>query len=206
LDSDDEWDSAWVRTMLAAAEGDDVGLVSCAMVDVRPDDRVGAYRRPASMGPAFGGVVANFRAGAMLIRREVFEAAGGYDERYWYGENTELGLRLAAVCVARRWRVLSVSDPLYRWHDRAGRSSYDPARLAAAELMLVEHAAELSRDRALWADHVAVAGVCAARLGRWSQARGHFAHLVRRHPTPTNVGRLVAAALPVLGRRVWVTP
>lgn len=40
---------------------------------------------------------------AMLVRREVFESLGGFDERFWlYGEETEL----CARCRDRGWRVV----------------------------------------------------------------------------------------------------
>jgi glycosyltransferase involved in cell wall biosynthesis len=50
---------------------------------------------PKNRGPLFKGQRCNFFAGTFLIKKEVFLALGGYDGKLIFGENDELGIRIA---------------------------------------------------------------------------------------------------------------
>lgn len=61
-----------------------------------------ARARPPALGESFSACAA-----AMLVRREAFEAAGGFDARYFcYFEDVDLGFRLRLA----GWRVLQSPD------------------------------------------------------------------------------------------------
>lgn len=55
------------------------------------------YQKAKKLSPIYNGIRANFLAGSVCYKREVFEEVGGYDEKISFGENYELGLRVSKL-------------------------------------------------------------------------------------------------------------
>ena len=202
LDADDEVLPGWADALVAAAAPSGVGLASCGLRRLAQDGTVSDLA-PRPLGPAFGGVTASFLAGAFVVRRALLDEAGGYRPELRFGENFELGLRLSAVLVAHGLTAAALPQPLAVWHDRADRAHPPAAVLGSAELMLRLHAGAMGRDRRLRADHHAVAGVNAARLGELRRARHHLLAAARDQPSWRAAARLATVLVPPLARRAW---
>lgn len=206
VDSDDTVEPTWLeRSLDGLADPNAVGAVS-ALRKQRPDGTTIAVVRPTPQGALFGHMVGRFGGPpTFVLRRSVFDEVGGFDERFWYGENIELWVRVAALCVERGWTISSIDEVLSTFVTDDARRRYDRVRLESVELMLEKHAALLASDRAAHGDLLAVGGVTAAGLGNLQGARTFFARALRVQPSSRSVARWLIAAVPPLARRRWPT-
>src|SRR5262249_4041315 len=101
-------------------------------------------------------------------------------------------------------------EPLLRWETRPlGQRPSAAAEnlLLDMEYLVAHHHERLSRSPEALSNCHAQAGVAAARLGRYREARRHFARGARAHPrNPKHWLRLTVATVPPLGNRVWRPP
>jgi glycosyltransferase involved in cell wall biosynthesis len=86
----------------------------------------------------------------LCMRRDAFEAVGGYQDHGW-PEDYDLVLRL----LARRHRIASVPRVLLRWRDRAGRASrtdprYSPDAFRRCKVHYLGPLRLLGRDAVVW--------------------------------------------------------
>jgi len=185
LDSDDHVLPTWLER-LAAGLGD-APIACCGALCVRrsPDGAVvaGRPRLPEDLGPVFGHARGLFLAGSYALDRRLFLAAGGFDPRLRFSENTELSLRLAeALGLAAEGRggpdrIACDAEPLVVYE--LGSAPASPAgwtdRLEAAEAILRRHGETFrTRSPATYLTYHGIAGVNAARLGELRRARRHF--------------------------------
>lgn len=113
-----------------------LGIVGFRLVDPQTGDSDRRHvPRLGGRGPDVSGEVTAFLGGACAIRRECWEAAGGYDDTFFYAmEESDLALRV----VDADWRIWYRGDLL------VGHPSSDPTRHRDAVL-------RTSRNRALLA-------------------------------------------------------
>jgi hypothetical protein len=89
-------------------------------------------------------------AGTLFVRRNVFWAIGGYDERLKYSENSDLTWRLGDYCLASGLTVLRDEEPRIRIrqseNERERLRSYGSARVDAARHLLSTHRERFLHD------------------------------------------------------------
>jgi alpha-1,3-rhamnosyltransferase len=192
LDSDDVLEPRMVRTLASTLEGGGAGTAASFgdgwVID--PDGDV--QGRLSDTAPYRGGNVfldmATLRffplIQSSLIRRDVLEQVGGFDERFKLLEDWDIWLRLA------RWHELRyVSEPVvrYRIHPE-NRSSKLPDLFREEAVTIVEEL--LSREAGLMPRAGAIRGELEARFGaqlynalRTTEARAHAISALRRSPT-----------------------
>lgn len=202
LDSDDEVSGGWASALVAAMGTPDVGMASCS-VRRRYPDGTETVARPEALGPAFAGITACFLAGAYVLRRCVFDEAGGFRDDLRFGENTELALRVCWCLAGDGFAAAIVPVPLAVWNIGAARAHEPLSVLAAAERMLGDHGDALARDRGLRASQHGVAGVNAVRVGDMRRARRHLFAAARDRPALRTLARAGAAMVPPVARRAW---
>ena len=197
LDSDDEWLPEKTERQVAFLEAHpDIGIVLCNVMRMNPDgsmiDVFDRRRQVPEDGPALRWILRDPALAplSVLMRREVYETVGGFDESLRTAEDLDFHLRAAA-----RWPIGVVAEPLaraLRGHD--GLSS-----LASTEddyIAVMERAAEAAigqvpeqdRRHALAIAYVKNAESCAWRgryqdtfaLARKAWALGPDAMLRRR--------------------------
>lgn len=203
VDSDDEADPLWAERLLSSFSDPRCAAACCGARRRRVRGGEDWAVMPAPLGPAFGCFTGLFNAGTFAVRASAFSAIGGYAERLRFSENTELALRLTARCRDERWTITVVSETLLTWNVR-DQWDYPPQLLLDATSYIIEkHRAALATDRTLLADYEAICGVNAARLGQLRVARRHLAGAFRAKPSRRAAGRLAAAIIPPVSRRVW---
>lgn len=206
LDDDDRWRPSWMAAM-APLMTEDVALVSGGARFIDPTGRVVDESRPRPLGPAFSDVTAEYLAGCFAVRRDVYDAAGGYLPGMAYSHQTELFLRLTAVCSEIGAVAAHVTEPVLDVATRGSdqRSLANPRQLFdGGRWMLARHAGQVVRDPTFVADTSGVVAVNAARLGRWHDSRRAAVRAVRDRPDRRRAwARLVIASVPPLARRVW---
>ncbi len=209
LDDDDEVLPGWLAGLKAVITPAHA-VVSCAAEHL--DLETGATKIvPArDMGPAYDGFVGLFDTGTFAVRRDAFEEIGGYAVGLSTGTHKEMALRLLPLCSERGWSVDATTEVLVRVNQRrrSARARSHPRNLYHGATYLLEHHRDrLARAPSLLASRYGVAGVNAARLGRYSDARSMFLHAIRAEPLrPVHYGRLALALVPPAGARVWGLP
>ncbi|WP_424968567.1 glycosyltransferase family 2 protein [Dinoroseobacter sp. S375] len=187
-DSDDVWMQDKLRQQMARLENSDFVAAYCGMLvkaDARPETAVQARFPDPATAPLEGDILPSLTRGSyistqmLIIRRDVFQAVGGFDEDLRALVDWELMLR-----VAQQGPVAFVDEDLVvqRMSDNSiTRSSQK--RLAAQEYVLSKHEALLARyPDALARHHHRIAG--GHRMFRnWKAAARHAALAVRATPT-----------------------
>jgi len=205
LDDDDEPRPTWLANVAPYVADPGCALV-CAGVEVIFEDH-SEELVPENLGPMFLGNTVLFQPGAFWVRRSAFALSGGYLPGLASNHQTELALRLVPVLVADGWTVQSVpAIGLQMYRQPPGRR---PLADAAAQyhgipIILERHAERFRSDAHARARFLSVAGVSAARLGRYREARRFLAGAVRATPRDVrSYARLALACVPPVAHRVW---
>ncbi len=209
LDSDDEWLPEKTAQQIAFLESHpEIGLVLCHVHRMNPDgsqiDVFDRRRQIPEDGPALRWVLRDPALAplSVLMRREVYETVGGFDESLRTAEDLDFHLRVAA-----RWPIGVVPEPLcraLRGHD--GLSS-----LASTEddyIRVMERAADAARGQVPEDERrLALATACVknAEGHVWRGRIGDAWRLARRAwrltPDP-GVRRRVIQLIPAAGKRL----
>ena len=207
LDSDDRAASEWLSVLMDEFVDDSVAVVCCGSVRTIEGTEFGQgiSRMPKSYGPAFGSINGLFNgAGVYAIKRELFQKIGGFDPDIKTGEHTELALRLTRH--VSQENIKNIYLPLVYYIDHDGERAFgNPAsRYRGSTAMLKKHGNALSADPKMMASYCAVAGVNAARIGRYGDARHHLRQSVIAYPLSAKVwGRMLLAHIPGFMRWRW---
>ena len=80
-----------------------------------------------------------YAGGLFLLRREVFEQVGGFDERFlgWGGEDDAMTMRLMAT--GRPWVIQEGSPALHLWHPRSLATTFQQPHYAANCALLADY-------------------------------------------------------------------
>jgi glycosyl transferase family 2 len=207
LDDDDEVLPGWLDAFAGMISSSGCGVACCGAEVVHADRTVTEVRRPHDLGAPFDHCVGLFHSGSFAVRRDVFDAVGGYATGLPCHHQTEFALRVVPWCSDHGLLVASVPQPLLRIHraPEPARRRSDPERfLAGTRYILEHHADRLGRSKVALANYLASAGVSSARLGRNADARRYFLRAVRAHPTlTTGYGLLMISMVSPLGDQVW---
>lgn len=148
LDGDDIYEPAYLSAMRAAIVADPaIGFVSCNarfFGDAREGRRFSdqmAQEPPVTLARVLAREFNVFTAA--IMRREAFDAVGGYDESLCAGEDLDLWIRILEA----DWRGGYLPEPLARYRRRAGSLSWDTVPMLEAVVRLYASAAERNRDR-----------------------------------------------------------
>lgn len=116
LDSDDEWLPEKTARQVAFLEAHpDIGMVLCDVFRVNPDGSlIDVFDRRLQVptdGPALRWILRDPALAplSVLMRREVYETVGGFDESLRTAEDLDFHLRIAA-----RWPIGVITEPLAR--------------------------------------------------------------------------------------------
>jgi glycosyltransferase involved in cell wall biosynthesis len=202
LDADDEAKPAWLTRLWAVSGDGEAEIVHCGADRVPVDGSAATVIHPVRYGPLFAHQLGPFRPGMFAVRTERFREVGGYADDVAWGENYELGLRLAHAAAAGGWPTTAVDEPLVVVHfGRADQAAYDRDRYESARVMLARHRDKLRAAPGALSAQYAVLGVNAARLGRRREAVAALARAIAADPRRgANYPRLVRAALGRAGR------
>jgi glycosyltransferase involved in cell wall biosynthesis len=206
LDDDDEVLPRWLESFRDLLAGDDA-VATCGAYGVDEQGRITATLSPEPLGPAYEGYRGLFLSGTFALPRRGYDAVGGFAEGLEASHHAEFALRLLPYCRMVDWPVRATEVPLLRYEARplARRPESLPAKvLSSSEYLLARHHDRLARSPEVLASCHARAGVAAARLGRYPEARTQLARAARTQPWRARHWlRLGLALVPPLGDAVW---
>lgn len=206
LDDDDLALASWLEGLAGALPGAPA-VVCCGELVADDDGTVLHTNLPGPLGPAYADYVGCFTPGTFAVRRDAYEAVGGFRVGLEHLHHNEFALRLLPECRARGWAVHTVAEPLVQRHTRGERrDGRENTRkiFSAMSYILDRHAEQLARAPHVHAQFAAVAGVAAARIDDYPAARRYLVEAVRASPGwAKNWARLGLATVPPAGRLVW---
>jgi glycosyltransferase involved in cell wall biosynthesis len=210
LDSDDEVLPTWLAHFAQAFNQDKTGIVCCGCRIVRQDEpERGEEVLSRDYGALFSHKKGLFLAGTFSLRRELFEAVGGYVEGLSFSENTELAIRLIPHCINEGWKIVSLAKPLVLYHkqpfDESKAHTNYKIRSESVAYVLARHRAKFKKDARAHGYFLAGLGVCVAKMGEYSRARHYFKSAILAHPWNwRHYGRFLLALMPILARKYWL--
>lgn len=205
LDSDDEALPIWLDHFVHALQIPRTGVVSVGCeIQEHGQKRVVL---PESLGVLFDNQEGLFLAGTFAVRRDLFVSIGGYAEHLSFSENTELALRLVPYCLQTNWRIGTIAKPLLLYHyDRELSSSRSfQIRLDSAAYILQKYESKLKEIPTQYGIYCGLAGVNAARMRKFAQARIFFRAAIKAEPLNyRHYVRMLLALIPPIGHRFWL--
>jgi glycosyltransferase involved in cell wall biosynthesis len=210
LDSDDEALPGWLSAFAAMLSDERVVVAFCGLLAVSAE--VSAKQILPRKNPRLESAASClFLSGCYAVRRPFLQKVGGFDTRFRYSENTEIGVRLMAACADEGLITAAAQTPLVKWnrptrgrHTSRKRLEY---QIESCSLLFDKHPRVFWDDRETAAAFLAVAGVASVRLGRLAEARRFFLRAIRRRPFgPSNYARLLLATNRRSARRAWGPP
>lgn len=156
-DSDDEWLPTKLAKQIALLQSDkdDLGVVHCDMMRINKDGSTVYLQAPDVTSDALIDPISkqycvkNIGIQSCLIKREILQMAGGFNETLPALEDLELFIRLTKHC-----RFVRLPEALVNYYDTEGISS-DYSRLAKARRMLLKLYTSQVRDRRFVAGELA---------------------------------------------------
>lgn len=202
LDDDAEWLPPKLERQLAALDSEPAsGLVYCPTELVGPGGARRMVGSPAAAGPNPSRALLcgnDIDTSAVVVRRALFEAVGGFDERLPRLQDWDLWLRLG-----ERTGFVFVDAPLARSHFTAGSISTRSDALVEASRMLADKfEARTRRDAAGAAAGWYALGHALMIGGAPAEGRRMLARAVRARPS--HVRRWIMTALAWIGTRPYL--
>lgn len=206
LDDDDRWhEEKLSRQAAVLADEPTVGLVTCCLAAVDPDDRVLRCERSKPDGDLSDRIFLRNLIGTpsrVLVRREAFEAAGGFDESLPTKQDWDLYVKLC-----QDWTVRCLDDVLClrTVHDSMSSDPDDADR----DLMRIRRRYEAEiRGAGLWEESMAAhhekVAVTALHRGRRRDAREHARRALALGVTVPRVVEWTMTYAPTVGFRAFV--
>jgi GT2 family glycosyltransferase len=142
LDGDDQYRPDYLERMVAAiSTAPEIGLVSCDAIYSGQPSRAGrrfSEYHGQSVAPTLAALLdRRFNVFvAAIMRREAFDATGGFDESLPAAEDFDMWVRI----VERGWRIAQVAEPLAIYRRRPGSLSSATRQLRLATARVYEKA------------------------------------------------------------------
>ncbi len=205
LDSDDEALDGWLASFQQMINEGNSQVVCCGIEFVDSLGGVLNSRIPVGSlsknGVKQGGL---YLSGTFAIQAELFHQLGGYASKLQAHQHSELRCRLTATDC----QVNNISKVFVRAHSHDGPNirSNDQAKYESGVYVLETHKKTLTRNPRSYASWATATGGCAARLGKYQDARKWFGRAVSTYPKDIkNYARWLIALTPLLRRYVWGT-
>ncbi len=184
LDDDDTWRESFLSRMSAAlaVAGPDVGVVACDVEFIGKDgarcrNHASTHRR----GHVFEAMLCGERAivgTVALVRREVFNICGGFDEALPSAQDWDMWIR-----ASKRFSFDHLDEVLADVRDYGERISSDPLRPIASRMRILEKYAgdfdQYPQARIILLKRL---GKLNALIGRWVEAWRWFRQAAQGHP------------------------
>ena len=195
LDADDSWDPTKLEKQLARFGSDpEIGLVHCGMrefdtetgetVELRVEGQEGwvaddllLWERPA----------VNVSGSSIMVSREAFEAAGGFDTKMRVGEDWDFCYR-----VARKFKVGFVREPLVNYRSHGASAHHNVGEMERGMAIFYQKAFAHGDDHVLSLKNRALSNFHKVLSGSYLHSRNYAKFLSHAMKSialcPSNVG------------------
>ena len=199
LDSDDKVSETWLKDFYQLGSSGDAGYLSCGYKLYNKD-------HPPRKIKGISSEKYSSLAGSFAVKKEVFDAIGGYDPVLRQSENFEMTARALEQCQKQNLGIFHTTEPNFIWcHEKSPEQTRrrDEHR-ANATLYLHEKYSEGGVFHFKKDDFIISSAVNFTRAGKIGEARKIFYRIFRKKPTVTNFLRILVFELPFLRRKKWM--
>ena len=209
LDSDDEVEPEWLTAYRRALE-EGADIVCMGLKTFYDGKDTGEGRMPKDLGPPYFHQHGLFLTGTFALKREIFDAVGGYTETLRCAENTDLALKITGLQREEDWKIVCLDTRHLLYHKQPFRWSRSE-KLFRYQMDAAHHVLEHHGERYRgphprgYANYCALIGVNAARLGETWKARRWLGRAALAYPRKMrNHLRFLISLLPGAGRPFWL--
>ncbi len=179
LDSDDEAKSHWLETMTNIVNGNrNVGVVCCGCEIIDENGNLKETKLPNTNNNLFGEKVVYkmTNGGVFMVKKDIFEKVGGYDNDLTCGQHTELSFRLIPYIKEIGAGIVAIPESLIKIHIHLGdRIRGNPRMKFDGTIRMLKKHAELFRsNNTLKADYEGTVGRNAYLLGKKKESLNYF--------------------------------
>ena len=203
LDSDDEWLPEKLEKQVEEFQRADesVGVVYCAFWWCEEGAKLLSPSPPSLEKEDFQKLIHKRRAYVWtvtaMVRRNVLQAVGGFDERLPRCQETELWMR-----VSYHYNFAYINEPLVNVYDPGERSlDYVRAHVEARKLILSKHESYINKFRDIKSNYLYEIGNKLCQLGEVSEGRKYLLRALLAYPFFAKCG--VAFMLSLFGGRFY---
>jgi hypothetical protein len=199
LDADDVVLPCWADRVLEELSRHDPDLLSFGQITEAPGGRRSAWLPRG--GPEINTYQPVYTAGSLLIRKSIFDTAGGYRVGARSGQHHDLWARIATCAASHRFRCIAVPEPLYIYRQQHSTIRTNPELLLAGLQDALESFARQALEGARWplvrASLLDQAASAARRAGELELSRRYGQEALRSGLSLGRVARLAAASSPL---------
>lgn len=202
-DSDDEWlpEKLEKQTGIFETALPEVGVVYTGVHRLKNNRK--AYIPSSGITQKEGYIFSSLLKGnfistpAALVKKECFQRAGMFDERFPSAEDRELFIR-----ISKYYQFRCIDEPLViAYHQPDSISANQSARVRALELIYEKHFEDIKKDRRVLASHCLNLGHHLCAGGELNRGRNYLIKAVKAHPL--NIKFLGAALASLLGQSAY---
>lgn len=204
LDSDDQWLSEKLKKQynLMRESPENTGLVACHAFVVGENDKEKGIRKVKSSGSLEELLTKEgafpFSSSSIMVKREVIERVGGFDENLRIGEDLDFYMRIAEG----EYSLSFVDEPLFKYfvHSLNISGNLDRA-YRDYKYLIKKHANFLEKDRNISSIYYRKLGTYALLAGDMKDSRKFFIKAISLKPNLRNISNFIFS---ILGRRFYM--
>lgn len=206
LDSDDEAHSSWLQSFADEIEkGAEVVCCGYRYYDHKGEPIGENF--PFDLGEIYENRVGRFtNGGVFILKKELFQEIGGYDENVQSGQHSELALRLIPLLSARDIDIVNIFKPLIKVHVHKGEKirKNNLALYKGTLYTLEKHQKLFENHPAIYRNYLGIAALGAFRLNKIKKSQTLFYKAWKVNPLSVKAfGRVLLSRFPSIGMMVW---
>jgi glycosyltransferase involved in cell wall biosynthesis len=177
IDSDDEVAPTWLQRFCEALRQPETYIACCGQQLLNVDGTPRKTSLPTSQGL--------YISGTFAMRRQAFDAVGGYAAGLPASHHTELKYRLLPLCERNGWKISRISEPLAIRHLHGGpsiRTNYE-AVYQSCLYILRKHETVLRSKPRNYANWATLCAMAAVQINQYSEARRWLVRAIRTCPS-----------------------
>lgn len=205
LDSDDEAREDWLSSFYAFLK-DGAELVCCGFETFNNDGKLLKKKLPKKMGSLYDNITARFNAGTYIVKKQYFDAAGGFDAKLTSGHHSEMAIRLLDVLKENNVEIKNIHEPLIKVHvhnDLKIRKDFEAIYKGSTSTLDKHEELFLQNETKLY-NYLSVAALAAIKTKRYKEGQQLFLRAFKLKPLKLKShARLYLSHLPVLRDILW---
>jgi len=184
-DSDDEWLPTKLEIQMKAFDiaSSDVGVIYTDMLRIKKDGAIKYWHSPTvTYGNLINPITLDYQMWGIgiqstLIKKECFDEAGHFDERFPRFIDLEIFIRLL-----KHYHFHHIKKPLVKYYVEEGISSNVNALLTARKLLLETYFEDIKKNGKFLANQYFIIGNTLQSSGRFAEGRSYIVKAVKTEP------------------------
>jgi len=193
LDSDDEAKPEWLKEIIKEVNKSNPQLICCGCDLIDNHGNLTKINLPISHTELFGMQDYLMTGGVYIVKREIFNDIGGFDNELTSGQHYELSFRLLPYILNSGGKIANLYKSLIKIHIHLGeRIRGNPEmKFKGTTYCLEKHQDFFSNKPKIRSNYEGAIGRNAYLTGRKKESIRFFIKSFKSNPTPKKFGRLI---------------